>query len=191
MFAIFSGPDHVVETTIAALENAVDHRDVAQVPVIIEIMRFYRNLRLDGAYADALQALTGMDFSTELSPWSAAMEWVGKNLDDYQPPDGYGTWKVNLLSQIDPRMARFFAGDPADARINLTEAVWGGVRTDGIPDLLDPPNISVAEASYMLPDDRVFGVSINGEHRAYPLRIINAHEMANDFLGGEPISLAY
>ena len=43
----------------------------------------------------------------------------------------------------------------------------------------------------MRPDDRVFGVSINGEHRAYPLRIVNAHEMANDWLGGEPIALAY
>ena len=119
------------------------------------------------------------------------MEWVGKRLDDHPPPDGYVEWKVNLLSQIDPRMARFFAGDPADARINLTEAVWGGVRRDGIPDLQNPPVIEADEASYLLADDRVFGVSINGEHRAYPLRIVNAHEMANDWLGGEPISLAY
>ena len=38
---------------------------------------------------------------------------------------------------------------------------------------------------------RVFGVSINGEHRAYPISIMNPHEMANDILGGEPIALAY
>ena len=31
------------------------------------------------------------------------------------------------------------------------------------------------------------GVSIGGEHRAYPLRIMNAHEIANDTLGGEPV----
>ena len=43
----------------------------------------------------------------------------------------------------------------------------------------------------MNPTDRVFGISINGEHRAYPLRILNPHEMANDVLGGEPIALAY
>ena len=44
---------------------------------------------------------------------------------------------------------------------------------------------------WMDPDELVVGLSINGEHRAYPLRIINAHEMANDVLGGEPIALAY
>lgn len=191
MYGIFSGADHVVETTLAALDDAIRHADVSQVPIIIEIMRFYRNLTLDGGYVDALLALTGTDFSVELRIWEAAMEWEGKNLDDYPPPAGYAEWKVNLLSQIDPRMGSFFAVDPSNVRINLTEAVWGGVRTDGIPDLLNPPNIGAVEASYLLPDDRIFGVSINGEHRAYPLRIVNAHEMANDRLGGEPISLAY
>jgi len=68
---------------------------------------------------------------------------------------------------------------------------WGGVRVDGIPPLEHVPTIPAAEADYLNPDDRLFGVSINGEHRAYPLRIINAHEMANDTLGGEPTSLAY
>ena len=37
---------------------------------------------------------------------------------------------------------------------------------------------------------RVFGVFINGEHRAYPHRILNAHEMANDVVGGVPFALA-
>ena len=43
----------------------------------------------------------------------------------------------------------------------------------------------------LINDDRVFGVSFNGEHRAYPLRILNAHEMANDVVGGVPFALAY
>ena len=65
------------------------------------------------------------------------------------------------------------------------------MRPDGIPDLQFVPVLTPDEATYLQPSDRVFGVSINGEHRAYPLRIINAHEMANDTLGGEPIALAY
>ena len=36
-----------------------------------------------------------------------------------------------------------------------------------------------------------FGESINGEHRAYPMCIVNTHEMANDVLGGEQVALAY
>ena len=47
------------------------------------------------------------------------------------------------------------------------------------------------EAAYLQPSDRVFGVSINGEHRAYPLRVLNAHEMANDVVGGVQFALAY
>ncbi len=35
------------------------------------------------------------------------------------------------------------------------------------------------------------GSTINGESRAYPLRILDWHEMANDVIGGVPVSLAY
>ena len=76
-------------------------------------------------------------------------------------------------------------------RIRLEEIVWGGVRKDGIPDLTNPPVTSAEQATYLDSADRVFGVSINGEHRAYPLRILNAHEMANDVVGGVPFALAY
>ena len=77
------------------------------------------------------------------------------------------------------------------SNIRLEEIVWGGVPKDGIPDLTNPPVISAEEADYLSADERVFGVSINGEHRAYPHRILNAHEMANDVVGGVPFALAY
>jgi hypothetical protein len=37
----------------------------------------------------------------------------------------------------------------------------------------------------------VFGVVINGDARAYPQRIMDWHEMANDVVGGVPVALAY
>ncbi len=191
MFGIFSGPSHAFETTLSALERARDHGDRAQVPVIIEIMRFYGDDAVQRAYASTLEELAGIDFRAERSAWSASMEWLGLHLDEYQPPEEYRRWKAGLLSLIDPRMGSFLTKDSTPARIDLTEVVWGGVRTDGIPDLRDPPTVAAADAAFMRSDDRVFGVSINGEHRAYPLRIVNAHEMANDWLGGEPIALAY
>ncbi|MFM1936376.1 MAG: hypothetical protein RI990_1335 [Planctomycetota bacterium] len=39
--------------------------------------------------------------------------------------------------------------------------------------------------------DRVAGVVVNGEARAYPLSILNAHEVINDELGGVPIAVTY
>ena len=41
------------------------------------------------------------------------------------------------------------------------------------------------------PTELVFGVEINGDARAYPLRILDWHEMANDVVGGVPVALAY
>jgi hypothetical protein len=39
--------------------------------------------------------------------------------------------------------------------------------------------------------DMVIGVEIEGEARAYPLRILNLHEMVNDRLAGQPIAVIY
>lgn len=39
--------------------------------------------------------------------------------------------------------------------------------------------------------DRVAGIVVNGEARAYPLSILNAHEVVNDELGGVPIAVTY
>ena len=85
--------------------------------------------------------------------------------------------------------AFFYEG--VKTRIRLEAAVWGGGPKYGIPDLINPPAVTPQDAWYMIPSDRVFGISINGEHRAYPLRILTPHEMVNDVLGGEPIALAY
>ena len=40
-------------------------------------------------------------------------------------------------------------------------------------------------------EDLVFGVEINGDVRAYPLRIMGWHEMFNETIGGVPVALAY
>src|SRR5215472_13653414 len=75
--------------------------------------------------------------------------------------------------------------------IRLEEIVWGGVRVDAIPALDNPKMISAVDAEYLNADDLVFGVEIGGEAKAYPLRIVNWHEMVNDVVGGTPVSLAY
>jgi hypothetical protein len=39
--------------------------------------------------------------------------------------------------------------------------------------------------------DRVAGIVVNGEARAYPLAILNAHEVVNDVVGGVPVAVTY
>ena len=95
------------------------------------------------------------------------------------------------MAALDPRFALFLRPAREFSRIDLTEVVWGGVLSDGIPDLRNPNFLSPQEGDYLNESDRVFGVTINGDGQAYPLRIVNAHEMVNDTLGGEPISLMW
>jgi len=44
---------------------------------------------------------------------------------------------------------------------------------------------------FLVSTDRVIGVALGGEARAYPLRVMNAHEIVNDELGGVPIAVTY
>ena len=40
-------------------------------------------------------------------------------------------------------------------------------------------------------DDRVLGVFLKGEARAYPVPILNYHELVNDKVGGRPILVSW
>lgn len=76
-------------------------------------------------------------------------------------------------------------------RIPRDQILAGGPAKDGIPALTDPEVVEGARAPSMQSTDRVIGVSINGEHRAYPLDILTWHEIVNDTLGGTPIAITY
>ena len=167
--------------------------DKSFIPVLMEFMRFVPGNDPRICIACSINKLVeGPDndlVTAERRDWGWWMEWLGDH-PEVQPPDGFAGWKGELLSNIDPSF-RDFLYDGVKTRIRLEEVAWGGVKKDGIPDLNNPPVIPAGQATYLQDSDRVFGVSINGEHRAYPLRILNPHEMANDVVGGVPFALAY
>ena len=196
MYRLFPGIEPTGQATLAALEEVRLNKDVSQVPILVEAVRFVGLPRTQQAFAETLRDLTGQTIGLDHDrftgeDWADWMEWLGNHRDEYRPPEGYLVWKGALLSRIHPRFVEFFPFGVETSRIDVTEVVWGGVIPDGIPDLRNPPNISADEADYLGPEERVFGASINGEHRAYPLRITNPHEMVNDVLGGEPIALLW
>jgi hypothetical protein len=75
--------------------------------------------------------------------------------------------------------------------IRPEEIVWGGVRKDGIPALVNPATVPASRATFLADAETVFGVSIGPESRAYPQRILDWHEMANDVVGGRPLAVSY
>src|SRR5262249_54232598 len=48
-----------------------------------------------------------------------------------------------------------------------------------------------ADAARLADDELVFAAVVAGEARAWPLAVLAWHEMANDRLGGEPVTLSY
>ena len=56
---------------------------------------------------------------------------------------------------------------------------------EGIPAILDPVFARQGAESNMEPAERVIGVSINGESRAYPINLMSRHEIVNDTVGGQ------
>ena len=191
MFSIYSGSGHSLEVAVNALSNAKLHQDKSQVPVIIEIMRFFPNERFLYTANSVLNSLTEQTIPRSFDEWNTWMVLIGNNRSYFNPPARYLEWKITLMRSIDPKFENLLESANETSKIDLTEIVWGGVVVDGIPDLQYSPVVNANDAKYLSGDDRVFGVSINGEHRAYPLRILNPHEMANDILGGEHITLTY
>ncbi len=172
-----------------SLDQIGVQQDRSMVPVLIEMVRFMPFSSQRERVGAVLREVTGQDLTT--IDWGGWMEWLGRNLEHYQPPPKYVEWKSDLMQNVHPRFPGFLLPAAEFSRIDVTEVVWGGVPPDGIPDLRDPETLTAAEATYLLDSDRVFGLTINGESRAYPLRIVNAHEMVNDTVGGEPISLMW
>ncbi len=66
----------------------------------------------------------------------------------------------------------------------------GGPGKDGIPSIDRPRFHSAAEAR-LAPNDRVIGLYLGGEARAYPQRILVWHEIVNDTVDGRPVSITY
>ena len=197
-------PDDPTELMYATLDQslldigrkmAYSHND-AFIPVLMEFMRFQTDeeslLTLASYVVRIRDKIPEEEFAfvpEGQQSWDWWVRWLAEN-PEVNGPEGYDGWKGRMFGFIDERMGQFMY-DGVPSNIRLEEIVWGGVLRDGIPDLQFPDVLAAEDARYLDPGDRVFGVSINGEHRAYPLRVLNPHEMANDTLGGVQFALAY
>ncbi len=173
----------------AALARIEEKQDARFVAPLIELMRASEiGIAAPAAGAESartLAVLTGEQHGLE---WSAWTRWyAGTTL---APPPGFVGWKGALLARKDPNFASLLR-EGAPSRIRVEEIVWGGVAYEGIPALDHPAVQAASQATWLGRDDPVFGVAHGGEARAYPLRILDWHELANDTLGGESIALAY
>jgi len=180
---VFSNP----QRKLAALEKLKKRGKQDVLAALIQTLRF------SGSSPELLDTIQTLAGDTSIKNWSDAMLWQeGKS--DLVPHSSFMDIKLTLLNFIDPAFLKFFEGEQGqqeNMKIRFEEITWGGVPVDGIPSLDNPQHIEAKNATYLKESDLVFGVSINGDVRAYPLRIMGWHEMFNETIGGVPVALAY
>ncbi len=80
--------------------------------------------------------------------------------------------------------------DLSDSLIPIKEIHLGGPPRDGIP-AIDHPLFRLTKDVRLDEDDRVLGVEINNIAKAYPISILNYHEIVNDKFGQLPVFISY
>ncbi len=67
----------------------------------------------------------------------------------------------------------------------------GGPPRDGIPAIDNPEFVSSAEADYLQDQDHILGLNLNGITKAYPIKILNHHEIVNDSFGSRKVVVTF
>jgi hypothetical protein len=76
--------------------------------------------------------------------------------------------------------------------VPIEEILNGGPPKDGIPALNTPKFVSASDADkFLKKHDRVLAVDYNGVAKAYPIRILNWHEVVNDDFNGRPVVVTW
>jgi hypothetical protein len=90
--------------------------------------------------------------------------------------------------------------DLSNCLVDQNYIVASGIFKDGreitdFPEFMPTADMDAVNeeirGKYQVSGDRVIGVDINGDVRAYPIRIMQWHEVINDQVGGVPIAVTY
>ena len=85
-----------------------------------------------------------------------------------------------------------FTTDFSIHTVPYTDILSGGPPKDGIPAIDNPIFINVDEADQFLEDlEPVIFLKIGEEARAYPLQVLTWHEIVNDVVGGNPVTVTF
>lgn len=92
------------------------------------------------------------------------------------------SWAVVFLSGF----------DTSKHSIPVDEIFAGGPPKDGIPALSQPKFVAAKKAGHFMKEgDRVLGLARNGQVKAYPVKILNWHEIVNDTIGSQAVVVTF
>jgi hypothetical protein len=81
--------------------------------------------------------------------------------------------------------------DTSSLTVPKDDILRGGPGKDDIPALTNPNVENADKVEFLSPEDRLVGITVNGESRAYPIRLLTWHEIVNDNLGSIPVAVIY
>jgi hypothetical protein len=79
----------------------------------------------------------------------------------------------------------------ANATIGRDDIVRGGPPRDGIRSIDAPAFVPAADATWVDDATPVLGVVVKGDARAYPVHLMDYHQIANDVVGGVPLAVTW
>ena len=100
----------------------------------------------------------------------------------------FGCYILLRFGYFARRLAVQFAGPNPHVRREKLRTV---LKRDRFAPLDDPASVRGSEAPNMDPQERVVGVEVNGEAKAYPMSLMSFHEVANDTVGGMPVAVTW
>ncbi len=110
-----------------------------------------------------------------------ALAWLGRGAASALPLAGLGSAAA----------ARNLNGFDLDGALIPADAIErGGPPRDGIP-AIDKPRFVAAAQARLADGDRLLGLVRGGVARAYPVSILNWHEVVNDRIAGEAVAVTY
>jgi len=71
------------------------------------------------------------------------------------------------------------------------DIIYRGDENDFIPSIDNPSLIFASHADSMSDDDMIIGIQIDGDFRAYPVSILNYHEIVNDNFTARELMISY
>jgi Protein of unknown function (DUF3179) len=90
-----------------------------------------------------------------------------------------------------PELRAGWRTDFSKRSVSLDEFMSGGPGKDGIPAVDAPRFVAVEEADFLEDREPVIELVLEGDARAYPIRILIWHEIANDVVAGVPVAVTF
>lgn len=81
--------------------------------------------------------------------------------------------------------------DLSNSLISSENIYHGRPDKDGIPAIDHPKFLKAPDRIFLHPDDRILGMTYQGISKAYPIKILNHHEIVNDQFADKPVVITF